>query len=511
VSRSRLWLVFAALLTVPPTFGAQSPPTPWQRAARDLDAARSDPARLLAFLQAMPKGGDLHNHLAGAVYAESLLGYAAANGQCIERATAQVVAGPCDPCEASARKPAASCATTETDPALRDAVIDAWSMRHWRPGGASGHDHFFATFDKFIPALDGHTGEELAEATGRAAADHLLYVELMHTPDGMQAAGLGAAAGWNDDFAALRQQLLPGMAAFVALTRKQLDDDEAKMRATLHCGSAQPDPGCGVTVRYLYQVLRGLPREMVFAQILLGYELASADPRVVGVNLVMPEDAAVPMGDFHLHMRILEFMHGLYPAVHLTLHAGELTASLAPPEGLRFHIRESIERAHAERIGHGVSVMSETDPSGLLSEMAARHVLVEINLSSNDLILGVAGVNHPLAAYLNAGVPVALSTDDEGVSRSDMTHEYLRAVGDQHLTYAELTRMARLSLEYGFLPGASLWRTTSPFAMRPACAGDRVDAGRAPSAGCAAFLKTSEKARLEWEFERRTAAFERAR
>jgi adenosine deaminase len=503
-------ILFAGLLFMPLALGAQSQPPPAQRAARELDAARADPQRLLAFLQAMPKGADLHNHLGGAVYAESLLGYAAANGQCVERATAQVVAGPCEPCEASAKRPAASCATADKDPALRDFVIDAWSMRNWRPGRESGHDHYFATFDKFGPATAGHTGEMLAEAAGRAAADHLLYVELMTTPDGMQAAGLGAAAGWNDDFAALRQQLLPGLTAVVATTRKKLDDDEAKMRATLNCGSPQPDPGCGVTVRYLYQVLRGLPRERVFAQILFGYELATADPRVVGVNLVMPEDAAVPMGDFRLHMRMLEFMHGAYPAVHLTLHAGELTGSLVPPDGLRFHIRESVERAHAERIGHGVSVRSETGASGLLHEMAARHVLVEINLTSNDLILGVAGRDHPLAAYLKAGVPVALSTDDEGVSRSDMTHEYLRAVRDQHVTYADLMRMARLSLEHSFLPGASLWRKTSPFAMTRACADDRVDAAT-PSARCAALLQTSEKARLEWEFERRTAAFEQGR
>jgi adenosine deaminase len=96
------------------------------------------------------------------------------------------------------------------------------------------------------------------------------------------------------------------------------------------------------------------------------------------------------------------------------------------------------------------------------------------------------------------------------VSRSDMTHEYLRAVLDQHLTYADLTRMARLSLEHSFLPGASLWRTTAPFAKTRACAADRVDAA-VPSEPCAAWLHASEKARLQWQLERATAAFERAR
>jgi hypothetical protein len=196
----------------------------------------------------------------------------------------------------------------------------------------------------------------------------------------------------------------------------------------------------------------GLAREQVFAQILLGFELAKADPRFVGFNLVMPEDYYVPMHDFDLHMRIIEALHKFYPATHVSLHAGELAMGLVPPEGLRFHIRESIERGGAERIGHGVDVMSENDPIGLLREMAAKNVLVEICLTSNDVILGVSGDSHPLPVYMKYGVPVALATDDEGVSRSDMTHEYLRAVETYGLSYADLKRMARASLEHSFIP-----------------------------------------------------------
>ena len=85
---------------------------------------------------------------------------------------------------------------------------------------------------------------------------------------------------------------------------------------------------------------------MVFAQILAGFEMASKDPRVVGLNLVMPEDAYLPIHDFNLHMRMLDFLHGLYPKVHITLHAGELTQKLVPPEDL-FHVRASIEQGHA--------------------------------------------------------------------------------------------------------------------------------------------------------------------
>jgi hypothetical protein len=252
-------------------------------------------------------------------------------------------------------------------------------------------------------------------------------------------------------------------------------------------------------------VLRGLPQEMVFAEILFGFELAQADPRFVGLNLVMPEDWYVPMHDFELHMKMLDYLHGLYPKVHISLHAGELAMGLVPPEGLRFHIRDSVERGHAERIGHGVSVMNEDRPLDLLREMAKRKIMVEICLTSNDLILGVRGNAHPLPIYLRYAVPVALSTDDEGVSRSDMTHEYVRAVQTyDFLGYKELKRMARMSLEHSFLAGSSLWASESR--MVAACATDR--AGKV-SGACQKFLDANQRAQLQWKLEEQFAAFEK--
>jgi adenosine deaminase len=172
---------------------------------------------------------------------------------------------------------------------------------------------------------------------------------------------------------------------------------------------------------------------------------------------------------------------------------------------LRFHIRRSIQQGHAERIGHGVSVMDEHDSLDLLKEMARRKVLVEICLTSNAGILGVEGAMHPLPAYLKYGVPVALATDDQGVSRSDMTHEYLRAVETFAFSYAELKRMARQSLEHSFIPGNSLWQGN--FQMVAACANDR-QSSKAP-AGCQKFLDDNEKARVQWKLEQEFVEFEK--
>jgi adenosine deaminase len=508
VSRAAGLLIVVVVAVSGSVAAAQAATDPQQRTARYFDSIRRQPLLLLAFLRDMPKGGDLHNHLEGAIYAESLIDFAAGSGLCVDRTTSFLLTPPCDvSCERYTSKPWVACAYQ--DQVLYNSMIDAWSMRNWNRGEESGHDHFFATFDKFLAAMLNHMGESMAEAAARAAADHVQYLELMHTADGMQSARLGAKLGWDDDFGRMRDKLLSGgLKDVIAATGKQLDDDEAKMRSALKCGSAEADPGCGVTVRFLYQVLRGLPREQVFAQILAGFELAKSDPRFVGLNLVMPEDWYVPMHDFELHMRMLDFLHGVYPGVHISLHAGELAMGLVPPEGLRFHIRESIERGHAERIGHGVSVMDERDPLGLLREMAQRNVLVEICLTSNDVILGVRGQDHPLPVYQLHGVPVALATDDEGVARSDMTHEYVRAVESYGLTYAEVKRMARQSLEHSFLPGASLWVETQQFRPVAACAGDRADAAKV-SSGCEKFLEANERARGQWKLESSFANFER--
>src|SRR5262249_36560767 len=55
---------------------------------------------------------------------------------------------------------------------------------------------------------------------------------------------------------------------------------------------------------------------------------------------------------------------------------------------------------------------------------AAKHALVETNLSSNEDVLGMVGENHPLPIYRKSGVPVTLSTDDERIERIDLTHEW---------------------------------------------------------------------------------------
>jgi len=480
------------------------------RTSARMEAVRNQPPALRAFLVDMPKGGDLHNHLSGSIYAENYILWAAQGRLCVDKASLAYVV--CK--DESELKPEqrmqrlASDALTDTT--LYRELIDAFSMRNHSPARKPGEYQFFDAFNKFGLATNGNTGAMLAEVAHRAALQNEHYVETMFGMDGGIPWQLANQTPWigdsAEDMAKYRQQLLDaGLLRANDAGRQMLDQAEADMRSRLKCGTAQADAGCTVTIRYIFQVLRAFPKNMIFAQIAAGSEMCKVDKRVVALNLVQPEDWLIPMHDYDLHMRMLEMLHTISPGVNITLHAGELTFGQVPPEELGRHIKKAIEVGHAQRIGHGTDVMYSPDPAAMLKEMVEKHVAVEISFSSSDGILGLRGATHPFRQYMKAGVPVAIATDDEGVARSDITHEYQRAAEEQGATYAELKRISRNSAEYSFLPGASLWADAATFKMNAACASSSF-AKLSPK--CEEFLKTSEKATHEWQLEKEFAEFE---
>lgn len=267
-----------------------------------------------AYLRAMPKGGDLHNHLSSTVYAESFIALAIADGRCLIAAEQVITPSPCD---AEAGRPPVAEAVESTNAYNR--LIDALSTRNYALHEVSGHDRFFGTFARF-----------------------------------------GGAEGGRD---------------------------------------------------------------------------------------------------------------------------GELILGLVPPEDQRFHIREAVEAAGARRIGHGIDLLYEDRSYQLLRRMAEGDAAVEINLTSNDVIPGVVGDEHPFETYRAHGVPQTLSTADKGKAFS------------------------RNALTYAVLAGDSLW--VDPRAARPVatCAPDRPGSG-SPSAACAAFLSGSGKATGQWHLDAAFAGFE---
>lgn len=471
-----------------------------QTAAIHFDKIKNDPEHLLLFLQNMPKGGDLHFHLAGSGMAENMIQYAQSDGLCVDKNS--FIAAQNSDCA-----PDLLLENSTKHSALYNQIINSWSMRNFVAGSESGHDHFFATFEKFNAVSSKHTSEILAEVMRRAFDQNESYLELMVTPDHNDSGMLGKKVGWNPDLKIMREKLLANdLNSIVNEIIKNTDTNETEAKKILNCDPAAPI--CKIKVKYLYQILREQPPEQVFGQLLAGFEVASKDPRFVGINMVQPEDGFISMRDYKLHMQMVGFLHELYPNVHISLHAGELSSTLVPYAGLQFHINDAVRVAHADRIGHGIDVAYEKNSAALLNDMAKKQVMVEINLTSNAEILRIEGDKHPLPLYLKFNVPVALSTDDEGVLRTNLTEQYQRAILTYHFSYPFIKNLVRNSIYYSFIPGKNLWNNEKYTAMNVACAKDSVSVN-ALSTSCQTFLKANEKAESQWDLEKRFFEFEK--
>jgi adenosine deaminase/adenosine deaminase CECR1 len=171
----------------------------------------------------------------------------------------------------------------------------------------------------------------------------------------------------------------------------------------------------------------------------------------VGVNIVAPENNVVALADYTLHMRMFDYLHKQYPQVNRALHAGELTLGLVEPDELLFHIDQALEIAHAQRIGHGVDLPYEQNSTQLLEALKNSGTAIEINLTSNQFILGVEGKAHPYLIYSSYGVPLVISTDDSGVSRNNLSNEYMLLASRYHPSYEKIKEYVYNSIKYSFL------------------------------------------------------------
>lgn len=422
-----------------------------------------DQASLNLFVNLMPKGADLHHHFSGAIYAETYLEWAKERGYCIYNASQKedgifkfnVVT---KPGELSERQKTAclSVDALQSDNQLYRDLLKTWSSKDYANYyhlESPPDKHFFDTFKYFtaISKVGYHVG--LQQLKERAIAENLNYIETM----------LAAAPAVEDPFLL---EALKGISAkdsrdhirqALEKAHKHLDENDqaqAALAAYIRETEAATD---GVSdhsfrLRTIAYINRNASPSKVFSGLYTAFNSALKSPVIVGVNIVGPENNDIAMQDYELHMQMLEFLKDKHPTVKLSLHAGELTLGMVPPEGLRSHIHSAVVTAGAKRIGHGVDLPYEHNPISLLRQMAQQQVAVEINLTSNQEILGVSGSKHPLHVYRRFGVPFVISTDDAGVSRNSLSNEYLLYVTQFKPTYKQLKQTVYRGIEYSFLP-----------------------------------------------------------
>lgn len=410
-------------------------------------AKRTEP-ELIAFLRRFPKGADLHNHASGAVYSDYVIDAARAKDLRYDPRSRGFTA--------SEEDHTVSLDQLEADAAMLKAFFETVSMRGWHPYTDDGHHHFFQTFSHLGSARRTQA-QVLAEIVRRNRYQNVNYVELMMNAVPSETWGRFFEIFDERDPADLPGSLAPfepliDNPAIARSFTEYLDELEADASRELGLSPALGERQSDIAVGYIGSLLRTGPMERFFRMAVVVFTAMRADERVVGLNIVAPEDHPASRRQFDEQMKILDFLWQRFDKPAITLHAGELTLRYAPVASMWDRIRRSIDEGRARRIGHGISIAWERDLVGLLEQMARDDVMVEINLTSNESILGVRDAGHPFQLYRRAGVPVCLTTDDEGVSRSNLTMEYVKAVQRYDLGYGDIKTISRDCLVHSFLP-----------------------------------------------------------
>jgi adenosine deaminase len=269
-------------------------------------------------------------------------------------------------------------------------------MRHYRLHPADS----LPEMRRFLEIQEGEEGTLLA------------YLDKMHYPlwvtqfyenvsKVVEAIGLAAAAAGVET---LELRYAPLIHTYAGLTPRQ--SIRAALSGLNHVQKKHPRMKVGLIVITMRQ------HGPHIAKLLARQALAEAQhlherTGVVGFDIAGPERGNPP----RLYRSAYEMAR--LGRLGLTAHAGED----APVE----YVWEAVDELGVDRIGHGCAAVQDPE---LVKRLARDKIAVEVCLSSNYHTGAVKrGARHPLHAFLEAGVPVALCCDNSTVSRTDAVRE----------------------------------------------------------------------------------------
>ncbi|MFV8357418.1 adenosine deaminase [Flavobacterium sp. XS1P32] len=422
---------------------------------------RNNEAQLTAFFSQMPKGGDLHHHFSGSIYAEPLLQHAIKEDFYLNTETMDV------------RKVKensgnwllfSSLKANGTLNIFKQKIMQKWSVKDYNYVDYPSDKLFFESFMKFEPAIKGNFGQGLLELKNRAITENVSYIEtqLSTIPTTMITDDLTSFNIKLRKLALVKNEKAITTSldsVFNSLLKKNAEsyakDFNTNFVAKMHNDLKIDDNQ--FTMRYQNFVLRFMEPVDLFKNLVIAFISANNSPLVAGVNIVSPEDGETAMNDYWLHMLMFKYCHARYPNVKYAMHAGELTLGLVLPEDLTWHIGAAVYTAGANRIGHGVDLAYEKDSYNLLRYMEKNSIPIEINLVSNEFILKVKENRHPFSLYKEFGVPIVISTDDAGILRTNMTEQYvLLAKRYKDVSYSDIKQFVYNSINYSFIKEAAV-------------------------------------------------------
>ncbi|MCP3943082.1 MAG: adenosine deaminase [Desulfobacteraceae bacterium] len=399
-------------------------------------------AQLNLFFAQMPKGGDLHNHYSGSIYVETYLDWVKTAGYWINKDTLHI--------DETKTKASISVDQLRSDTKLYRKLLTLWSNKdfqnHYRPQ-LPPDASFFNTFSYFQTIAKNHR-KGLIILRNRAIRENVSYLEIILDPVDYSYPdkSLDEKLEKTDNKKSV-SRLLDKLSSKIDADHrfnKKVDKFTKDLEA-VHKGIDDDK----FMMRYQTCAFRDDAPSLVFSSLYAGFKAAEKSDLLMGVNIVGPENGVTAIRDYTLHMQMFNYLRQKFPDVNRALHAGELTIGMVRPKNLNFHITQAVRIAGAQRIGHGVDIPYEKDAIDLLKEIKEKSV-VEICFTSNEFILGVKGQNHPYLLYSAYDVPLVICTDDSGVSRDNLTHEYVLLATRYKPSYKTIKKYVYNSIKYAF-------------------------------------------------------------
>lgn len=410
-------------------------------------------AQLDLFCTQMPKGGDLHHHYSGSIYAETYLDWLKSSNKAINAKTLKVWNRNTDH-----KTDSVSITELRANDTMYRQLLSLWSDKDY-----ANHSHqqkapdaaFFSTFGYF-GSIATCKNRDLQILKERAIKENVSYIETMlssvdytyQTPESESKNISNTRLRTSPNFNYIYNKIIHDTSFNKCVVTFVNNVEYEHINNENHKGIDEKDK---FTMRYQTYVSRNSDPLCTFSGLCAAFEAAKRSSLIVGVNIVGPENGTTAIKDYNLHMQMFKYLSEQYPSVKKSMHAGELTLGMVRPKNLTFHIAEAINTAKTDRVGHAVDLPYEQNSISILNTMKTKDIPVEINLTSNDFILGVKNNRHPYMIYSRYNIPMVICTDDSGVSRNSLSGEYALLAKRYHPKYKTMKTYAYNSIRYSFL------------------------------------------------------------
>lgn len=433
-----------------------------EKANAKFEELKQYPPLLKGCIKDLPKGAELHIHLLGSIYSDTILKMAIEGGLYFNPTTNLFEKPPYYPFSKGFSVPAKELLT---NPTYRNGFFDAMTMRNCYKSDKNPHTHFMCRSYGVIESVIANLNPDKIVDLVAVVRENAIRQKIRWT------------------------ELMVGLSAIKLLSKTFSDFFKHED-----------------TIGYVIEIDRNQPLDSFKAQVQESVQLIkSSKGKILSYNIVGSEDHLNSQWNFDAQMQIIDEEYKKYPTNNL-LHAGELTAQYSSPKYMENRLLDTIEKGHARRIGHGVCLGESKCVKTVLKLMRKNNIAVEVCLSSNDKILGLTGKDHPVHTYVKEKVKVVIGSDDPGVNQEDLNDQFYRLATEHNFSLDRLIEFTRNGLECSLLTGDSIFIEGNTSKFHPLFQG--VDCQEwQPSHEAVEYMKNSLRAAEQVSHERDLVAF----